>query len=235
MLERLEQWVLTDVWLPPSGLQSKGGSPRRRPDAQNIANHGRLMAYVYERTQDPLFLVLPQEMAAAGFGAGANRFGTRATGLVFNYLPWFLATLAANGNPQADRQIEISFVPASLRLAHGGNTSLEVTLKNNGTSAVESLQVSLHSRLDIGIIAPSGTVTVVPPGQAATYRYAVEAPANLNASCDYNRLAYVHLSAVYRRAGQACVAHRWIKLELDSAEPLATNAPVAIPLPAVTR
>ena len=100
MLERVAVWTLTDVWEPPAVIQSKGGSPRMGDDPKNISSHLRLMAHQYERTHDPFFLAVPLRSVVDGFGESGENFGTRETGLVYNYLPWFLQTLAASGTPR---------------------------------------------------------------------------------------------------------------------------------------
>lgn len=217
MLERLAQWTLADVWRPPGSIQSKGGSPRRGGQAQHIANHGRLMAHVFERTRDPFYLVVPQTLVAAGFGDDARNFFTRDTGLVYNYLPWFLAALAENGNPLPDPRTEVTATPDSLRLGRSGKAAITVTVKNNGPSPIDDLRCSLHSRRDVGIRPQSVSYGALQPGQSATFAYEIEAPANLNASGECNRIAYAHWSALFRRSGKAHLSHRVIRVEFDPA------------------
>ena len=60
MLVRVAQWTLTDTWHPPAEICSKGGSPREHGSPMHITSHSRLMSYVFARTGDPLFLVVPR-------------------------------------------------------------------------------------------------------------------------------------------------------------------------------
>ena len=115
MLERVAVWTLTDVWEPPSIILSKGGSPRMGHDPKNISSHLRLMAHQYERTRDPFFLAVPLRSVVDGFGESGENFGTRETGLVYNYLPWFLQTLTTHGNPKEDKDLDLK--PGAARLA----------------------------------------------------------------------------------------------------------------------
>jgi DNA-binding LytR/AlgR family response regulator len=52
------------------------------------------MSHVFARTGDPLFLAVPREAVVQAFREDAPRIGTRSAGIVFKYLPSFLATLA---------------------------------------------------------------------------------------------------------------------------------------------
>jgi hypothetical protein len=214
LLEREAQWILTEAWEPPNSLVSKGGSPRRNGQAQNISSHGRLMACEFERTGDPFYLVAPEEMVASGFGKKAKSFGTRDTGLVYNYLPWFLAELNRCGHPVPDPKLQATLTPASLRLKRGEKTTVTATLKNDGDTAIEDLRFSLHARRDLKIVRQPAGPGTIPPGKSVTITYQIEAPKDLNASCDYNRIAYAQWSALFRRAGQAQLAHATVRIEL---------------------
>ena len=72
------------MWRPPANIYTKGGSPRRGGDGQQIASHLRLMDYMFLRSGDPVFLVVPRECVVRGFGENARSIGTRSTGLVLN-------------------------------------------------------------------------------------------------------------------------------------------------------
>ncbi|MGH9163702.1 MAG: hypothetical protein ACRD2X_27440 [Vicinamibacteraceae bacterium] len=52
---------------------------------------------------------MPRHSLVAGFGEEAAdvTFRTRSTGLVYNYLRWFLTTLQETGKPQADAQLGV--------------------------------------------------------------------------------------------------------------------------------
>ena len=213
-LERVAQWTLTDVWRPPGGLQSKGGSPRTPGDPRHIASHAPLLAYVYARTHDPLYLAVPRALVVAGFGEAPAEFGTRATGLVFNYLPAFLALLDANGRPEPEPRFDVLVPAEPVPLPKGQKVQIACTLRNAGSNAVEHLRTSFHSRLDLKVTTLAPPPQRLGPGQAAQVNYEVQAPEYLDLTCDYNRIAYGHWSASYERAGKPCLAHRWVTLAL---------------------
>jgi hypothetical protein len=213
-LERVAQWTLTDVWRPPGGLQSKGGSPRTRGDPRHIASYGPLLAHVYTRTRDPFYLVVPRALAASGFGETAADFGTRATGLVFNYLPRLLALLDTAGRPEPEPRFELIMPTNPIPVLKGHPVQLVCTLRNTGANAVEHLHASFHSRLDLKVTALTPPPAQLAPGQTLELKYEVQAPEQLDLTCEYNRTAYAHWSAVYERAGKPCLAHGWATLDL---------------------
>ena len=213
-LQRVAQWTLTDVWRPPGGLQSKGGSPRTHGDPRHIASYGPLLAHVYTRTRDPLYLVVPRALAASGFGETAADFGTRATGLVFNYLPRLLALLDAAGQPEPEPRFELIMPNNPIPVLKGHPVQLVCTLRNTGANAVEHLHASFHSRLDLKVTALTPPPAQLAPGQTLELKYEVQAPEQLDLTCEYNRTAYAHWSAVYERAGKPCLAHGWATLDL---------------------
>jgi hypothetical protein len=111
-----------------------------------------LMVRAYELTKDPFFLAVPARLTVAGFGAGARPiFGTRSTGLVYNYLPWLLATLHEQGEPQPEPQLEVTAPRDTLALEPGVKKVVTVKLKNVGAQPIEDLRMSLHSRRDVGV------------------------------------------------------------------------------------
>ncbi len=216
MLGRFAQWTLTDAWIWPDSLASKAGSPRKGGSPQHIGNQGRLMAYVYARTQDPLYLVPPARLASLGYGANSKPIpGTRSTGLVFNYLPWLLASFHEQGNPQADAQLEIVASREPTRLAPGSSAIVSIALKNAGTRPIEDLRGSFHMRLDFAVAAAQPLPARLLPGQSVELKYEVRAPAQVNLSCEYNRNAYAHWSALYRRGDQSCLAHVTLRMIVD--------------------
>src|SRR5262249_26281836 len=134
LFERVALWTLTDVWEPPAVIQNKGGSPRMGRDPQNISSHLRLMAREFQRTGPLISLPIPRRSILEGFGRDDRSFGTRDTGLVFNYLPWFLRTLGAIGNPQEDPELELKAARAQLSAARGEEYPVTFILTNLGRS-----------------------------------------------------------------------------------------------------
>ncbi len=216
MLERVAQWTLTDVWRPPAGLKSKGGSPRGGADARAISTHLRLMADVYARTGDPFFLAVPRLSLVEGFGENAQPFGTRSTGLVFNYLPWMLAALKEHGDPQPEPQFDVRPQQDEVGVERGGGSRLCFAVQNAGSSAVKDLRVSFHSRLDLPIQPERAAPRELKPGEVTQLCYTIKAPSRINLNSEYNRIAYGHWSALYRREGRAHVAHRSIKITIKA-------------------
>jgi hypothetical protein len=194
MLERVARWTLTDMWLPPAAVRSKGGSPSRKGDPKDISIHLRLMRYAFLRTGDPLFLALPRECIVAGFGEDGAHFGTRATGLVFNYLPWFLSLVAEQGDPAVDP------VPPGrdLALARGATARVCFQLPSGATD----LRASFQPRLDFAA------------RQLDSSCYEVGAPQLINLTSESNRVSYAHWTASYRRAGRLHLAHAWLRITL---------------------
>jgi len=173
-----------------------------------------LLAHVYTRTRDPLYLVVPRALAASGFGESAADFGTRATGLVFNYLPRLLALLDATGRPEPEPRFELIMPTNPIPVLKGHPVQLVCTLRNTGANAVEHLHASFHSRLDLKVTALTPPPAQLAPGQTLELKYEVQAPEQLDLTCEYNRTAYTHWSAVYERAGKPCLAHGWATLDL---------------------
>ena len=179
------------------------------------------MSYAFARTGDPLFLVVPEKSLLAGFGEAPPHIGTRATGLVFNYLPWLLAALRENGDPRPDPLLELQCRPEALTVGKGGLVNVRFTLHNTGPTAVEDLRASFHSRLDFQVApldaagqAGSGS-RVLPPGSTVELGYAIRAPQRINLTCQYNSVAYGHLSVLYRRAGKSHFTHAFVKITMQ--------------------
>jgi hypothetical protein len=217
MLERVARWTLTDMWRPGAGIMSKGGSPRRKADPQDIASHLRLMRHEFLRTEEPLFLILSRESMVAGFGDAADDMGTRNTGLVFNYLPWFLPLLADRGDPQPEPEFEARLKDPELRLAPGGQAAVCVSVRNLGAAPAANLRMSFQPRLDYTVTQSPSTPEQLQPGQGTELCYQVRAPERINLTCDYNRISYAHWTASYPRDGKLRTAHAWMKIALHSA------------------
>jgi hypothetical protein len=176
------------------------------------------MVHAYELTKDPFFLAVPSRLTVAGFGAGSKPiFGTRSTGLVYNYLPWLLATLHQEGNPGPEPQLEITAPGELSALAPGAKQIVTVKLKNAGAQPVDNLRMSLHSRRDVGVTAVRAAPSRIGPGETVECQYEITAPAEVNLSCDYNRVVWAQWSALYRRGDHAHLAHQPIKVVLASA------------------
>lgn len=203
LLERIARWTLSDMWRPPAGIMSKGGSPSRTSSPQHIASHARLLRWAWERTHDPLFLVSPRAAVAAGFGAGTRGFGTRDTGLVFNNVPWLLSSIAAAGNPQPDQELTVT-----------ADSSASFTLRNTGTQPITDLDVSFQPRLDFSVTSTPTVPRTLAPGESLQLRYEVAPPAKINLTSAYNRIAYAQLTATFQRANQARLASAWSSFEL---------------------
>lgn len=215
MLQRVARWTLTDVWRPPANIFTKGGSPRRGGDGQQIASHLRLMDYVFARTGDPLFLVVPRECIVRGFGENAKSIGTRSTGLVLNNVPWFLTTLEGGGDPQPDPRLELLAPAAEIPVTLGNEFSVVLKLTNTGSTPIMDLRASFQSRIDFRTIHQSQLPKSIGPGQTVELTYKVEAPSQVNLQCLYNRIAYAHWSALYRRDEKVHLAHTSVAISLE--------------------
>jgi hypothetical protein len=215
MLERVALWTLTDVWRPPANILTKGGSPRRGGDGQQIASHLRLMGNMFSRTGDPLFLVVPREAVVRGFGASSKSIGTRSTGLVFNNVPWFLSMLQDFGDPQPDPGLELTAPAEAVRVSRGKETSVVFKVKNTGSTPITDLRASFHPRLDFHTSDPPELPQSIAPGQTIELAYRIVAPSLVNLECSYNRIAYGHFSALYRRAQKDHLAHAAVKVSLE--------------------
>lgn len=216
-LERVATWTLTDVWLPPAGIQGKGGSPRRKGEPQSIASHLRLMATLADRTTDPFFLAVPLGCLNAGFGTERATFGTRETGLVFNYLPWFLTTLHAQGSPTEAPELELKATVAKRAVRPGEEFPLVVVIANRGNAPVDDLELSCRGRLDFAVSSPREAPRRLAPGEAREVAWTVRAPADLSLTCRYNRVAYIHVAIRSTRGGRAHVGHAWVEVSVEPA------------------
>ncbi len=214
MLERDARWTVTFPWRPPAGLVWKAGFRGAPGYAQYMGEHMRLMAYAYRLTQDPVFLAVPYDSLIDAFVANPRPINPRALGRIYNYLPWFLTTVNQAGNPEPDRELVVLAPPEAVEVGKGGSVAVTFRVRNYGRSAVSGLRVSFQPRLDFKA-APVGAVPVtIPAGGEAEFRYTVQAPERINLTCETNREAYAHWSAVYQREGHSQLAHRWLKVSI---------------------
>jgi hypothetical protein len=213
MLERIARWTLTEMWRPPAGVMSKGGSPRRKADPDNIASHLRLMRDVYRRTRDPLFLAVPWEALVAGFGTADAQMGTRSTGLVFNYAPWYLAMLGELGDPRPGK-LEVRPVEKSLAVEPGGAVQACFDVKNAEAATAEDLRIGFQTRLDFTASPPPAAPARLEPGESARLCYDTRAPEAINLTSEWNRTAYAQWTATYRAGGRPRFAHAFARIDL---------------------
>jgi hypothetical protein len=215
MLERFARWTLTDVWLPPNSIATKGGSVNKGGSPQYISIHARLMADVYARTHDPLYLAVPSKLATAGFGEGSKPIpGTRSVGMVYNYLPWLITALHKNGDPDANPQLEVIADDKTITLRPGGVAQIRFTVRNTGPDAIEDARASFQMRLDYTVTTRQPLPARLGPGEKAVCWYEIQAPTQVNLSCSYNAIAYGHWSALYHRAAHAHMAHEVVQVSL---------------------
>jgi hypothetical protein len=211
LLERTARWVLTDMWRPPGAIMSKGGSPRRTAEAQNISSHLRMIREVYVRTEDPLFLAVPRQAVLLGFGKDARRIGTRSTGLVYNYLPWFLPVMGPDDAAAAG--LKIAPARGEIEMAPGSSTAVCFDLSNHSSGPLTSLRASFQARPDFEAV-PGEAPAVIEGGRLARSCYPLRAPEKINLTSAHNRVSYAHCSAVYRHEGALRTAHASVKITL---------------------
>jgi len=101
-------------------------------------------------------------------------------------------------------------------LNRGEKVTITATIRNTGDTAIEDLRFSLHARRDVTIASQPASPGKIPPGETVSVTYEIRAPDDLNPSCDYNRLAYAHWSALFKRAGHAGLAHAVENIEFES-------------------
>jgi hypothetical protein len=208
MLERMARWVLTDMWRP-NGIFNKGGGS---PYAGNISTHLPLMRAMYEKTRDPLFIALPYALTVAGYGEGARGFGTRSTGLVFNYLPPFAAMLNEFGHPEPDTAFTISADDVTVN--RGRRFLVTYAIRNGGRDEIKEIDVSFQPRLDFRVNRTEPGPRTLAPGQMKQMTFELEAPTDINLTHALNRDAYAHLVVRFKRAGRVRFAHGFAKVEL---------------------
>ncbi len=209
LLERTGRYLLTDMWRPPADIVFKGGMSA---GPMAITSHLRLMPDLYERTGDPLFLAVPLASLEASLGGGDRSFGTRTTGLVYNYVPWFLAKLRQVGGSGVEPSFELAVEDQSIDIGRGGRASARVTVRNSGPTPISELKVTFQPRLDFAVLGRSETPAELEAGGSTDITFEVQAPARINLTASSTRNAYAHWSASYRRAGRLHLAHAWTKL-----------------------
>jgi hypothetical protein len=215
MLERVARWTLTDVWRPPAYIQQKGGSPRANAWAQNIASHLPLMSHVFARTGDPLFLAVPREAVVQAFRENAPQIGTRSAGIVFKYLPSFLATLAEQGHPQPEPDVVVRAKASPVLAVRGGITRVCFTLGNGGAMAARRVRASFQPRVDLLVAQAPPVPDALEAGREVELCYDVKIPRQLNLTSEASRVAYAHLSVIYERETKPHVTHTWIQLRVE--------------------
>jgi hypothetical protein len=68
--------------------------------------------------------------------------------------------------------------------------------------------------LDFKVNSATPMPAVLRPGETAELWYEIQAPDQINLSCEYNHTAFGHWSALYRRSDRAHLAHRPVKIVL---------------------
>ena len=216
LLERTARWTLTDMWRPPAFIMSKGGSPRRGASAGNITSELRLMREAYLRSKDPLFLAVPYEATVAGFRGAGQEFGTRSTGLVFNYVPWFLDLLNGVGRPRPAAELRARGDAEVFKVARGEAVEACFVLSNEGKSEVSGIRASFQPRLDFAVEKEAVVPERLAAGSSARMCYTLRAPERINLSTQYNRESYAQWSAVMQGAEGPRLAHAWVKVEMGN-------------------
>jgi hypothetical protein len=212
MLERVARWTLTFHWRPPAGLISKAPFRGARAAATAMGENMRLMSHAYRTTQDPVFLAVPFRSLMESFVSKPQSIQTRSTGRIYNYVPSFLYTLKEAGNPAFDSEIEVIGTAEEVKVARGGAATVTLRVRNHGRSPISGLRISFQPRLDLTTVAAGEPPLTVSPGGEAEFKYEVRAPELINLTCESNRIAYAHWSAVYQREGQTRMAHRWLRV-----------------------
>ncbi|MPY90785.1 MAG: hypothetical protein GEU99_23090 [Luteitalea sp.] len=214
LLERLARWTLTFPWRPPAGLVAKApyrGAPAR---ARNMGENMRLMAYAYDLTKDPVFLAVPVKSLVDAFVTNTEPIRTRATGRIYNYVPWFLAALETAGNPELDDTLEVSVESDEIEASRGDTVKVTFRVRNRGASPVSNLRASFSPRLDLRAAAAGKMPTTIRPDEDVEFRYEVRTPERINLTSESNRTVYAHWSAVYQRGGRPKLAHRWVRITI---------------------
>ncbi len=213
-LEHNGRWLLTDMWLAPDKIRFKGGVAENG-NPQHISTHTRLMRALYEQTKDPFYFVVPWKSVLARFAGGGPAISARESGLLLNYLPWFLATAKELGNPRPDSHLTAAAPEGQVELTAGGAASVCFTLANGGADDVTNLRVSFATRQDFTVAKVTSPPPSLPAKSETRLCYEVRAPERINATSAMNRVAYGHFSALYQRGGKSHFLHSWATLEIQ--------------------
>lgn len=214
MLERTARWTLTFPWRPPAVIIGKAPVKGAQGTALRMLENLRLMHYAYEKTGDPVFLAVPRKSLEAAFLPEISSIPTRTTGLVYNYMPWFLTTLHKSGNPEAETELEVEADIADLQVERGGKVSVTFRVRNRGATPVESAKFSIQPRLDLQASLSSRDANTIPPGEVREFRYELKAPEKINLTSESSRTSYAHFSGLYRRGARTHVAHLPIRITI---------------------
>src|SRR4029077_5528255 len=168
---------------------------------------------LYQKTRDPLFLVVPRELMVEGYGENA-KFGTRSTGLVFNNLPAFIGLVDAVSGPRPDVAWSVKARTAEISLRRGETVQACFEVTNSGQFEIADVRSSFQARLDFRNAAPREAVNSLRPSQTVELCYPLTAPEEINLTSQYNRIACAHWSAIGRRKDTPVLAHACILLQL---------------------
>jgi len=149
-----------------------------------------------------------------GFRGAGQEFGTRSTGLVFNYVPWFLELLTELGQPAPAKEVTVKSKAETLRMRRGETMEACFTLSNGGPEAVTSIAASFQPRLDFTVVRMAAVPARLEAGASARLCYGLRAPERINLSTQYNRESYAQWSALMQGPGGPRMAHAWVKVEM---------------------
>lgn len=218
-LERAALWLLTDAWSPPMTIVHKGGSPRhtqKNNSPRHISSHSRLIRHVYHYSHDPLFAAVPSRLMQRGFGSAsaAKNFGTRATGLVYNYLPWLISMLT-NERLQADDLVDLVVDSQQLYMPLGRTLPVSVLVVNHGNDLLRNVRLSFRTRQDFQVSPAVQEIEELKAGEERNIEFFLTTPSKINLTSQYNRQVYGHFSAEYVRDSQKGTAHSLLTIQLQ--------------------
>ena len=130
---------------------------------------------------------------------------TRDTGLVFNYLPWFMQMLEEEGNPAPDPQFRITAKSALPQACF--------EMSNTGTTPITDLRATFPGASGFQVEAGGRARDAGARGDRPALLSGRSAAA-INLTSQYNELSYAHCTASARRGGKPVLAHAWVKIEL---------------------
>ncbi|MGH9627812.1 MAG: hypothetical protein ACRD7E_05670, partial [Bryobacteraceae bacterium] len=212
LLERLARWTLTFQWRPPDGLVAKATYRGAPADARHMGENMRVMSFAYGLTQDPVFLAVPFLSLKKAFVDQPQRIPTRSTGRIYNYVPWFLATLQRSSNPELDKELAVA--AEHVTIPKGRMAEVVIRVRNTGRSPVTGLRFSFQPRLDIQAEFTGPKLDTLPAGGEAEFRYRVRAPERINLTSESNRVSYAHWSSMFERGGRSRLGHSWVRITI---------------------